>query len=186
MQEINLLQNKLKDKTNQWEKNNRVVIGLLSFVLLAVLGATGMIYMLNKNAEESKMALEQENISVQRKLDQMESEMQLAKGFQAQSKNIASLLQSHVIWSNLMKEMSNKTLKTSRYLGMTSDTTGLIHVEGITTDYTQLGKIILALETSEDVESVKLLNTGQSSERLGGILYSLDIKAKQEALIEQN
>lgn len=186
MQEINLLQNKLKDKTNQWEKNNRVVVIILTFVLLAVAAATGMVYMLTKNAEESKLTLDQENVNLQKQLDQMEEDMVLATGFQAQSKNLTSLLDSHVLWSGLMKEIADSTLKTNRFLGMSADTSGIIHVEGITIDYTQLGKIILALETSEDVESVKLLTTMRSRERLGGIMYSLDIQARQAALIEEN
>src|SRR5688572_2281953 len=131
MQEINLLQNKLKDKTNQWEKNNRVVIGLMTFVLLAVLAAMGMIYMLNKNAEESKLALDQQNLTLQKSLDQMEDDMVLARGFQAQSKNIVTLLNTHVIWSSLMKDVADNTFKLTRYMNMTSDTSGVIHVEGI-------------------------------------------------------
>lgn len=186
MQEINLLQNKLKDKTNQWEKNNRVVVGILTFILLVVVAAAGMLYMLGKNAEESKQTLDQENASIQSKLNQMQKDMVLAKGFQAQSKNLSSLLDSHVIWSNLMKELADSTLKTSRYMGMTADTSGLIHLEGLTLDYTQLGKIILALETSEEVQSVRLLNTAQSQDRLAGIMYSIDIQVRQESLIEGN
>jgi Tfp pilus assembly protein PilN len=186
MQEINLLQNKLKDKTNQWEKNNRVVIGLLSFVLLAVLAATGMVYMLTKNAQESKLSLDQDNIRIQKELDRMEDDMVLAKGFQAQSKNIVSLLNSHVIWSNLMAEVSSSTFKLTQYVSMNTDTSGIIHVEGITASYTDLGKIILALETSEEVESVNLINTTQSTGGQAGIVYSLDILANQQALIEQN
>lgn len=186
MQEINLLQNKLKDKTNQWEKNNRVVVILLSFVLLALLAATGMIYMLSKNAQEAKLALDQENINIQKKLDQLEDEMVKAKGFQAQSKNIATLLETHVVWSGLMKELADSTFKGSRYLNMTSDTTGLIHIEGITGTYTELGKIILALETSDQLESVKLLSTARSANELAGVTYSLDIVAKQQVLIEQD
>jgi hypothetical protein len=185
MQEINLLQNKLKDKTNQWEKNNRVAVAILSFVLLAVAAAAGMIYMLANNAEESKLALDQENVGIQSRLNRMEQDMVLAKGFQAQSKNISTILATHVIWSEFMKEVAAKTLKTSRYMSMSANTSGLIHVEGITPDYTQLGKIILALQTSEDIESVQLLSTAQSTTALGGIMYSLDIRANQEALIAQ-
>jgi Tfp pilus assembly protein PilN len=186
MQEINLLQNKLKDKTNQWEKNNRVVIGLLSFVLLAILAAIGMIYMLNKNAQDAKLVLDQENINLQKQLDKMEDDMVLARGFQAQSKNIVTLLDTHVIWSNLMKEVSDSTFKLTRFMNMTTNTSGIIHVEGITASYTDLGKIILALETSEQVESVALVNSTQSSEGQAGIVYSLDVFANPQALTEQN
>jgi hypothetical protein len=186
MQEINLLQNKLKDKTNQWEKNNRVVLALLAFVLLAVLAAAGMIYMLEKNAQDAKLALDQENINLQKGLDRMEADMVLARGFQAQSKNIVTLLDSHVIWSSLMKEVSSSTFKLTRFMNMTTDTSGIIHIEGITASYTDLGKIILALETSEQVESVTLVNSTRSVEGQAGIVYSLDVFANPQALIEQN
>jgi Tfp pilus assembly protein PilN len=163
-----------------------VVIGLLSFVLLAILAATGMIYMLTKNAEDSQLTLDQENINFQKQLDQMEDDMVLAKGFQAQSKNIVTLLDSHVIWSGLMSEVTTSTFKATRYLNLSTDTDGVIHVEGITASYTDLGKIILALETSEQVESVNLVNTTVASGGEAGIIYSLDIMAAPQALIEQN
>jgi Tfp pilus assembly protein PilN len=186
MQDINLLQNKLKDRTNQWEKNNRTIMVVLTIGLLAVLVATGMIYFLVKNAEESKAALDQENFNLQKKLTQMEAGMGLAKGFQAQSKNIARLLQSHVIWSAFMTELAGKTFKISQLNSMTTDTSGRAHMEGLAPTYTDLGKMLLALETSDKFESVTLSSTAQSTDAQAGIMFSLDLVAKQEVLIQND
>ena len=186
MQDINLLQNKLKDKTDQFDKNNRLIMVILSLLLVAVLVATGAFYMLTSNAEESKLALDQENVSIQNRLDQMESQMVLAKGFQAQTQNITTLLNSHVVWTNFMNELASKTYKVSRYMSMGLETTGNIHVEGIAPTYVEIGKLLLAFETSKELKSVKLLSTSPSTDEQAGIAYSLELVVDQQALINQN
>jgi Tfp pilus assembly protein PilN len=177
MQEINLLQNKLKDKTNQWERNNRTVLMILSLVLIAELVAGGMFYMLAKSAADSKLALDKENADIKTKLDQMQGEMADAKGFQAQTQNISTLLQNHVVWNEILDSLASSTLKNSRYLSMNSDTSGSVHIEGTTTSYTDLGKVLLALQTNDKLQSVKLLSMAPSSDQLAGVSFSLEIQA---------
>ncbi|MBX4188039.1 MAG: hypothetical protein KW793_02800 [Candidatus Doudnabacteria bacterium] len=185
MQEINLLQNKLKDTTNKWEKSNRTVNIVLGLVLIAELVAGGMLFMLTKSAEDSKVAIDQENAEIQSNLDKMEEQLVDAKGFQAQTKNIESLLQNHVVWSQIMDSMAASTFKASRYLNMTSDTTGVLNIEGITANYTDLGKMILALETNENLSSVRLLSTAPSTNELSGVVFTLEVMAKQDVFLSK-
>jgi hypothetical protein len=51
MQEINLLQNKVKDRTLQYERSNRLVIGLFTLALLLEIGAYGGLYYLGNNTK---------------------------------------------------------------------------------------------------------------------------------------
>jgi Tfp pilus assembly protein PilN len=186
MQDINLLQNKLKDRTNQWEKSNRAVTAVLSMVLLAAVIASAMIFFMVKSAQDSKAAVDQENVNLQKKLTQMEADMGLAKGFQAQSKNLSQLLGSHVVWSVFMQELANKTFKITRFNSMTTDTSGRTHIEGIVPTYTDLGKMMLALQSSDQMEAVRLVATSKSTGELAGILFSIELQAKQEVLIQND
>ena len=185
MQEINLLQNKLKDKTTQWETRSRVVNILLVFVLIAMIAIGGMFFMLTKSAEDNKVTLDKENVDIQNKLDQMDSQLAKARGFQAQSKNIATLLKTHVVWSELMNEMSSSTLKASRYFSVTSETDGRVHIEGITPTYVDLGKLLLALETSDQFQSVTLLSTAPSKDEAAGVIYAIEVMADPQVFIAE-
>jgi Tfp pilus assembly protein PilN len=182
MQEINLLQNKLKDKTNQLDKNNRTVL-IGSIILLVLVTAGGLVLQTLKNGALDKAAtLEQENASIQRSLDQQESQLAIARGFQAQTKNILTLLNNHVIWTDLMNDLAASTFATSKSMRFVSDTTGKITIEGITPTYTDLGKAILALETSDSLESVRLINTTKSSDQESGVQFFLELLAKTSVL----
>jgi Tfp pilus assembly protein PilN len=185
MQEINLLQNKLKDKTNQWEKNNRTVIIILSFLLIGVLAAAATFYLLKRSAEDAKLALDQENVTIQSRLDQMEDDLGDAKAFQAQAKNIKTLMQTHVVWTNFFAELSGSTFKMARFLSLTSDTSGRVHIEGIAPDYNEMGKMLLALETADNVESVRLGSTSRSEDAQAGVRFALEVTLNTKVLVEQ-
>lgn len=187
MQEINLLQNKLKDKSDQFEKNNRMIMIVLSLLLTVVLVATGAFYMLTQSAVDATVALNQENVQIQTRLDQMESQMVLARGFQAQSKNITTLLNTHILWSGFVNELAASTFKTTKYLSMLLTTEGRVFVEGRTPGYTELGKVLLALETSKNIEEVTLLSTSSSeTEAEAGVTFSIEMFINRSVLIEQN
>jgi hypothetical protein len=185
MQDINLLQNKLKDKTNQWEKSNRVITVLLLLVLLAEVVIGGFFFMLRKQAEESKAAKDAENVSLQNQLDDMEDDLTKAKGFQAQSINIKSLLEGHVGWAPVIDEITSSMYKFSQYFSMTADTSGRLHVEGQAGTYSDVGKLLLALETSDNIKSVKLLSTSRAQGAVDSITFSLDMVVNQELLVSQ-
>jgi Tfp pilus assembly protein PilN len=185
MQDINLLQNKLKDNTARWQKNQRMSVVVLSLILLAELAAAGFFYMLTKSAEESMMALNQENTTIQTRMDQLDDQLVAARGFQAQTKNLTTLVNNHVIWTNLIDELASSTFKSAQYMGMNSTTTGVMHIEGITNNYSDLGKMLLALETSDKFTSVKLISTSPSTDETAGIMFSVDVVANQEIFINK-
>lgn len=185
MQEINLLQNKLKDTTNKWEKSNRTINIVLGLVLVAELVIGGMFFMLAKSAQDTKVALDKENTQIQTSLDRMEDELAAAKGFQAQTKNIESLILSHVIWSEIIDSMAASTFKASRYLNMSSATTGVMSIEGVTANYTDLGKTMLALETNPNLLSVKLLSTAPADEEESGVNFTIETIAKQDVFLNK-
>jgi Tfp pilus assembly protein PilN len=185
MQEINLLQNKIKDKSNQWENHNRLAIVLLSLIVVAELVGSGIFYTLKSKAEKAQAELTLQNASIQKDLDSKSGQLTQAKGFQAQSKNISVLLDSHVAWSELMNELATKTLKQARFLSLTSETSGVIHIEGLTPNYVNLGKLILALEQSEHIERVNLDSTAPSNSDFAGVIFSLEVVVERDIFLYQ-
>lgn len=159
MQEINLLQNKLNDQTSRWEKGNRWAMVLLSILLIAVLGGTVLFFLMNKAALDEKAELDKKNTTLQTELDRMKQNLTEAISFQAQTKNIETLISRHVVWNKVLDELSTSIFKNSEYVSINSTTDGELNIEGRTADYSALGKVLLALETSKLFQSVKLMNT---------------------------
>ncbi len=174
MQEINLLQNKLKDTTNHWENNNRAVIVILGVLIIAELVAGAMFFMLTKSTQNEDLAMQAENADIENRLAEKEEDVAQAKGFQAQSKNINLLLQNHVVWNSLMDSMAAATFQASRYLNLSSDTTGRLQIEGRTPTYSDLGRMLLSLETNPNLESVRLISTAPSEGESAGVIFSVE------------
>ncbi len=180
MQEINLLQNKLQDKTNQWESNNQLYVIVLSIILILELAGGGFLYLSTKSVNEEKLVLDTANVKIQKDLDDMEDRLADAKSFQAQSKNLKNILASHVAWTPLMNELTLSAFKGAHYLNMIGTTTGIVTVEGIAKNYTDLGKSLLALETSGQFEEINLNSTSVSEDELAGVTFSVDIALKSD------
>jgi hypothetical protein len=119
-------------------------------------------------------------------LDDAEGELAVAKSFQAQAMNIQNLMDGHVRWDLLIDEISQTTYKFSKTFRINMETTGKIHIEGITNSYTDLGKLLLAFETSDDYTAVDLLSSTQSTTLTSGIIYSIDIFVDQNIFVRQN
>jgi len=186
MQDINLLQNKLKDKTNQWEKSNRAATGILVAILVVELAAGAFFFLMTSQADKDKAVLDQDNVSMQSELTRMDSDLGDAKAFQAQSKNIATLLDAHVSWSGLFDELITSIYKSSQVFTLNSDTTGEIHLEGMADGYSEVGKMLLALETADKFSSVRLMSTSLSAGERPGIMFSVEIFAGQEIFVSEN
>src|SRR5688572_8593273 len=119
MQEINLLQTRVKDTASTWQKQSRAGLIAITLVLVAILAAGGGIYLLRQNTENKIKALNAENQSLQSELKEKYSNLEEAKAFQAQLVNVDTLLQNHKYSSALFDEISSLTYQRSRYLNIT-------------------------------------------------------------------
>ncbi len=185
MQDINLLQSKLKDRTVSWDRKNSLIIGVLMAVLLAVLGYGGVLVYLNSSTKTETAKLRAENTSIKAKLDSNQGELADAKGFQAQLQNIEQLTRTHVYWSGIFNLVQDTVLKRSEYDLVTMKTDGRVHVEGLTDTFTNLGKLILSLSSNPDVHDVHLLSAQRSSGQKAGYTFSLDYSINQALLIKK-
>lgn len=180
MQEINLLQNQLKDDSFKLDNQTNLILTILSVILVLGVLAFGVLFFLDKNTQKTIKETIAQNSDLEERLDKIQSTLVDAKAFQAQTANIKSLLDSHSYWSPVFQELADMTFTQTQYTSIVSDSNGRIHIQGITLDYTRLGKVLLALSTSENFSKVDLLSTSPSTGQQGGITYSIDVEVKPE------
>lgn len=180
MQEINLLKNRLKDTTFVWERRNRLLITLLSIFLAVVVGAVAVLYFLSNNLINQIDSVRAENVQIQSDINSHQAELKQAQSFQAQLKNMDKMLAGHLFWSKFFDEFSKLTFTRTQFVNVVADTQGKIHAEGRVGSYTDLGKAILGLSTSDYFSNLKLLSSEPASEEFSGYSFSLEFLVSPE------
>jgi Tfp pilus assembly protein PilN len=180
MQDINLLQNKLKDRSESWDRRNSWIIGILIFVLVAVAGLGGLFLYLNQDTQSRLDALKAENNSIKSKLNSDQGDLASAKDFQAQLGNIDQILDHHIYWSAIFDQFQMSILKKAKYASLQAKTNGNVHVEGLTDSYEDLGKLVLSLSTNTHLHDVHLLSAQVSSGQDAGYTFSIDFVINQD------
>jgi len=159
MQEINLLQNKVKDRTLRFERSNRLVVGLFSLIVILEFVATGGLYFLANNTNKQTADVVSQNQSIQTAMVSNQKDLTLAKGLQAQLKNVNTLLQNHIYWSAFLTDISAIVPVKVQYNDFQgSITDDKITIDGMASSYADVGRMLLALSTSDKFSSVKLVS----------------------------
>lgn len=185
MQEINLLQNRVKDTTHIWERQSKTIIAVLAGILTIILAATGLLYYLNGNAQTQLDASTKENNDLQSKLTEQQKTLGDAKAFQAQLANLRFLISNHTYVTPLLDELSKITYKKAQYATMDVTETGKLHLEGMVDTYEDLGKLLLGLSTSSKFTSVKLLSAIPSSGKVNAYVFSVDLVVSPDIFLSK-
>jgi hypothetical protein len=182
MQDINLLQSKLKDRTKSWEQKTMLVSAFFAVIAAAVIvGAVG-IYFLNNNTKKEMEKLKTENLAIEAELKSNQGQLSSAKGLQAQFVNIDTLAKTHIFWSEVFNELQQYSFKQSKLSIWQSTADGKAHIEGTVENISNLGKMILSLSTNPNFTSVKLRSVKTSSEQKAGYNFSVDMTFANELL----
>lgn len=176
MEDINLLQNRVRDSHRAWQTRSRLIVGILVVILVLVILATVGVFFLNSQAAEEKQKALVRNQEIQATLNSKETELSSAKVFQAQLKNLKTLLDSHSYMSGLLEEISKFIYNKAQLASLSGDREGKVHMEGRVDSYTDLGKLILGLSTSPKIKSVKLLSSNPSTGTNFGIFFTADLQ----------
>ncbi len=186
MEEINLLQNRIKDTTFAWEKQGRVVLGFLWLILIAILGVSALLYVYNGKIQTDLDSANQKVETLQKQLNQKQASLGDAKTFQAQLANIRTLLGSHIYISPVLDEISSSAFNKSQFSTIDlNQQTGKVHLEGMVGSYIDLGKLLLSLTTSDKFNSVKLLSVLPSNGQASGYHFSIDLLVAPELFTKQ-
>lgn len=178
MQEINLLKNQFRNQTTVWERRQRLITASLIAVIILEITAGVLLFLFKQSVDKRKGAVVERNIQTQAKLNVKQNELVPAKALQAQLKNLSRLVDSHVYWTSFFDELSKVTLKKIHYTQLQTDVAGKVYVEGRAENYSDLGKLLLGLSTSENFSNVRLLSSGPSTGEIGGLIFGIDFKIK--------
>ncbi|MEJ0021785.1 MAG: PilN domain-containing protein [Candidatus Doudnabacteria bacterium] len=185
MAEINLLQNRLKDTTNLGQRQNRLVITVLSAILVVLVGITAVIFFLNKSLADQTITATSTNQDLTKQLNDQQSKLGNAKSFQAQLANLRFLLNGHTYVSPLLDELSRVTYARSQFISLDVTQVGKIHLEGRVDSYTDLGKLILGLSTSPKFSQIKLLSAVPSTGSINGYIFSIDMNVTPDIFLKK-
>lgn len=186
MQDINLLQNKLQDRTEAWEKGNRIMLSVFSVILIALVALGAVFLLTNYQTEKSIEQVKSDNYQLTVKLNSQQGDMIGAKAFQAQIQNIKALLGTHVSWTGFYEELIKRTLTKTTYSYVRFGLDGKAHVEGTVQSYDELGKLLYGLSQSDKFMEVKLVNASSGESEAGGYTFSIDFKVKPEIFSASN
>jgi Tfp pilus assembly protein PilN len=178
MQEINLLQNKVKDRTLSFERSNRLTVGIFVMLIIVELVAVAFLFAVIHAKKSSLADLQDQNAKIQADLNSNQKDVPAAKSLQAQLQNVQSLLNNHIYWSpffTLLAQETPKKIQITTIDGASSD--GKIHLEGAANTYTDIGSLILSLATSANYKDVKLLAITTAKEHNTGYSFSLSFQA---------
>ena len=183
MQEINLLQNRIKDRTDVWSRRSLVIRTFLSLFLVLELAVFGGLLLLTKSNQTGIQQTEAEITAIQSEIDQQRGELVSAQAFQAQLKNIRTLLDGHLYWSAFFDELSRVTFQRAQYMTLSATAAGKLHLEGSSGSYQDIGKLLLGLSTSDNFKDVKLLSVSTASGNVtGNYLFSVDMNVLTDIL----
>jgi hypothetical protein len=185
MQEINLLQNKLKDRSESWNRTNAVVGTFLGGIVVLILAGGGFLYFLNTDAKNKIESTNADNAAIRTKLESSQGTLAEAKAFQAQLRNIEKILSSHVYWSTVFAVAEDSMINNSQYVLFQARTDGKVHVEGVVPNLTELGKLILSLSTHPDLKDVKLTSAQGNTGTAVGFRFGLDFAIKPDLLTKK-
>lgn len=180
MPEINLLRNQLKDTTVSRQRYYKIILTAVAVILMVELGLVMILAIINNQLQRRTASFNTENVKLQTNLDSKKNQVADAISFQAQLKNLRQVVDNHVYFSPFFDELSKHTFNKAQYIALSADTTGKIHLEGTVGSYTDLGKLLLGLNSSDKFTSVKLLSTTPSGGQLSGFLFALDLTVKKD------
>ena len=186
MQEINLLQSRVKDTTDAWQKQGRTFLSLLAMLLFLLIAAGVGLYFLTRSINKQNDQLVADNTRLQTELSSKEGSLEQARVTQAQLVNIKTLLSDHIYFSTFLDEIEKMTHQKAQYVSLTvAQSTGAVHLQGKTDSYDSLGKLLLGLSTSSKFSNVKLLSSTPSSGEVGGFSFSVDLTVSPDTFKQQ-
>lgn len=178
MAEINLLRNELQ--TNRQLSLNRAG-KIAAYIVITLVILEGLFYggllLYEYGMNKKIMALEQENANTDLEISKTEKDRLKAIALQSRIKGLDLLLDQHIFWSEIFKELEKVTYKQAKFSGLEGDEgEQRIIVSGEVASYEDLAKLILGLKTSGQIKDVTLENSALASGEEQVYSFSLELK----------
>lgn len=177
MEEINLLQNRVRDHSQLWQRQSKLIVGSLSVILALLLGVAGLFYLLGSSVQKNIEALNSETAKINDTMDAKKKTLGDATTFQAELANLKALYAQHTILSPLLDELGKATYQKVQFETLDVVGSSKIHIEGRVANYNDLGKMLLGFSTSPSFSDVKLSSVIPDTGQVVGYVFAIDMKA---------
>ena len=176
MAQINLLKNELQ-KRGPFQFRPGLgslyaVLGVLAFELLFYGGLLVYDrYVLNqiKSAETASAGTDFE-------INKLNLDLKEAVSFQTKISSLKSLLGGHVAWSQVFDELEKFTHQSTSYQTLNADLEKhILSLTGIVPSYSDMGKLILGLKKSPNIQDVQLTASSRSDSDIAGYNFGIEV-----------
>ena len=149
-----------------------ILAGIFIFEILGY----GTLFVFERSLQKQRQTLDQEVTRVDFEIGKIDKERLEAVSYQKRLGNFKTLLDRHIFWTVVLEELSKYTYKPVSYTSLQADIKEYkLMVSGFVPSYTDLGKLMLGLKTSSNIEDVKFVSSGQNKSEQGGLSFDMEI-----------
>lgn len=150
------------------------------YVLIAVLVIEGLLYgglaLYERQLARQQMTAEIQAGSIDMEIGTVQADLGEALGYQQRLRNLQLLLYGHLFWSPVFEELEKYTFKPITYDTLAgSIEESKVVVTGTASSFSDIGKLILGLESSENIQNVMFQSSGQAKGEQAGYGFSLEL-----------
>lgn len=187
MGEINLLNQ--RDKTIYRSRlphaGNKIPLWILIGLVAVEMIVYGTLFSWKKSIDSEILKVQASVNQLDDKLNSSKVDINNAVAAQAALTSFSSLLDNHLHWTLLWSELGKVTLKKAHYISMQGTVVSdQFVVKGEVSNYTDLGKVILGLETSKNFSEVKLVSSSPAEGDKVGVQFEIQVTVKHSIFLE--
>lgn len=186
MAEINLLKSISEERKpfSLGGSRSRALYIMAAILILEILIYGGFIFY-ERYLAKKILAAEKKAAELNFEIGKMDHQRSEAISFQSRLLNLEALLDNHVFWSALFKELEDFTYKFAIYNSLQiNEGENKILLAGNISSYTDLSKLILGLKKSSKVLDVVLQSSGQEEGEKSGYSFTLEVTFDPRLLLK--
>ncbi|MFC1656699.1 PilN domain-containing protein [Patescibacteria group bacterium] len=148
-------------------------LGVIAVCIVVIgAGVWGLQYYKNNKINDIKSDISNVDTQIS-KLNNIESE---ALALQSKYENVSSILNKRQIWTSLIDVLGDETLKKASFTNLsTSATTDSIELSGNTDTLTNLAKLIVAFQNSENFTDIQISSFSPPSETNTNVSFGISL-----------
>ncbi len=183
MADINLLQN--TNVPHDDGKKYRVLNMLGVVLLVLVVAAIAVVFFLSSKTQKHTDKINADSANITKDIQSQKDFIALSRN-QDKLKEMATLLNAHLSWSQVIPKFSEATLKTSKYTKYVANLDGSATITGTVPDFQDLDKLIkgFQLPDFDYIKDVKLTNVALAAEDKNEITYTITVTFDKSKLLE--
>jgi hypothetical protein len=182
MADINLLQNSnLQSSGSQRLFKSLGAIGVTLLALSIVIYVGLFLLSLRTQAQTDEVV--KARTEIENKIKQQENYTPLVTR-QEKAKNLKTLLDNHLVWSDVVPNFAKYTLNTATFTKFAANVDGTTTISGTVPSFEELSKMMKAFQmgSNDYIKDVKLTSVALGSETDNNITYSIKVTFNSEKL----